>query len=168
MECEKLVPDVDDYDDDNSLASLFLSLLCGALPGVTLAAASRRHWVMWETSQKATKNCGEIWAVFGEDLPSFASFQKQRLFLLCRLGRASPSPRPAALADKSVFHKKLHTFVATWKCFCAIFLIYQFQKNISHQIDAQSGWYGWVSSGSILTKLGFEVSENKELVGTFN
>ena len=99
MENEKHVPDVDDYDGDNSLASLFLSLLCGALPGVTLAAASRRHWVMWETSQKATKNCGEIWAVFGEDLPSSASFQKQRLFLLCRLGRASPSPRPAALSD---------------------------------------------------------------------
>ena len=43
MEYVKLVPDVDDYDDDNSLASLFLSLLCGALPGVTLAVASRRH-----------------------------------------------------------------------------------------------------------------------------
>ena len=43
MENEKHVPDVDDYDGDNSLASLFLSLLCGALPGVTLAAASRRH-----------------------------------------------------------------------------------------------------------------------------
>ena len=105
MENEKHVPDVDDYDGDSSLASLFLSFLCGALPGVTLAAASRRHWVMWETLQKVTRNCGEIWAVFGEDLPSFADFQKQRLFLLCGLGRAPPSPRPAALADSSVFHK---------------------------------------------------------------
>ena len=45
MECIEIVPDLDGdyYDDDNSLASLFLSLLCGALPGVTLAAASRRH-----------------------------------------------------------------------------------------------------------------------------
>ena len=43
MEYVKLVPDVDDYDDDNSLASLFLSLLCGVWPGAPLAAACRRH-----------------------------------------------------------------------------------------------------------------------------
>ena len=33
MDCEKLVPDVDDYDDDNSLASLFLSLFVRRLAG---------------------------------------------------------------------------------------------------------------------------------------
>ena len=98
MEYVKLVPDVDDYDDDNSLASLFLSLLCGAWPGATLAALAGGT-ESCEKRRKKLRKTAQFELCFGEDLLSFASFQKQRLFLLCRLCRASPSPRPAALAD---------------------------------------------------------------------
>ena len=73
-----------------------LSLLCGAWPGAPLPRqAGGTSWVMWETSQKLRKTA-QFELCFGEDLLSFASFQKQRLSLLCGLGRAPPSPRPTS------------------------------------------------------------------------
>ena len=95
MENEKHVPDVDDYDDDNSLASLFLSLLCGALPGVT-SPRQAGGTESCEKRRKKLRKTSQFELCFGEDLLSFASFQKQRLSLLCGLGRAPPSPRPTS------------------------------------------------------------------------
>ena len=112
MECEKLVSDVDDYDDDNSLASLFC-LFCAALGRARPSPRQAGGTESCEKHCKKLRNTAQFELCFGEDLLSFDSFQKQRLFLLCGLGRAPPSPRPAPLADSSVFHKKLHTFVAT-------------------------------------------------------
>ena len=167
MENEKHVPDVDDYDDDNSLASLFC-LCCAAL---SRALPSPRHaggisWDVWETSQKLRKNA-QFELCFGEDLLSNASFQKQRLSLLCGLGRAPTSLRPTR-GTRWLISVKITHVRCNVKMFRRNFSYLEFQKKDSHPIDAQNGWYGWVSSGSFLTKLGFEVSENKELVGTFN
>ena len=78
------------------ISEFVLSLLCGAWPGAPLPRqAGGTSWVMWETSQKLRKTA-QFELCFGEDLLSFASFQKQRLSLLCGLGRAPPSPRPTS------------------------------------------------------------------------
>ena len=68
MEYIEIVPNIDDdYDDDNSLAKS----------------------VLWETTQKLRENCAQF-ELFGEDLPSFASFWKQRF---CCAGLAGGHPR---------------------------------------------------------------------------
>ena len=112
MEYEKLVPDVDDYDDDNSLASLFLSLLCGALPGAPLAAASRLHWLSHVKHRKNFEKLRNLSCVL-ERTSSACQLSKTKIVFAVRAWPGALSPRPAALADSSEIHRKLHTFVAT-------------------------------------------------------
>ena len=133
---KKHVPDVDDYDDDNSLASLFC-LCCAAL---SRALPSPRHaggisWDVWETSQKLRKDA-QFELCFGEDLLSNASFQKQRLSLLCGLGRAPTSLRPTR-GTRWLISVKDYTHALFRRNFSYL----EFQKKDSHPIDAQNGWY---------------------------
>ena len=59
MEYVKLVPDVDDYDDDNSLASLFC-LCCAALGR---ALPSPRQAALAESCEKQRKNFEKLRAI---------------------------------------------------------------------------------------------------------
>ena len=74
-----------------------------------------RFLAMWETTQKASRNCAQF-ELCGKDLPSLASFWKQKMLLsgLCRA-----PPLAAAWSGTSLTHqcfrKQLYTFAATWK-----------------------------------------------------
>ena len=94
MEYEKLVPDVDDYDDDNSLASLFC-LFCAALGR---ARPSPRQAGGTESCEKRRKKLRKTAAKFELCLertsPALLTFRNKDCF--CFAGLAG---RPLAAAS---------------------------------------------------------------------
>ena len=116
MECIEIVPDIDDddYDDDNSLASLFC--LCCAALGRAHPCRGKQA-ALAESCEKHRKNFEKLRnlsCVLERTSSALLAFKNKDC--LCCAGLAGRRPRrgqQAALADSSVFHKKLHTFVAT-------------------------------------------------------
>ena len=93
MEYIEIVPDIDDddYDDDNSLASLFC--LCCAALGRAHPCRGKQA-ALAESCEKHRKNFEKLRnlsCVLEKTSSSFASFQKQRLSLLCGLATAKTS-----------------------------------------------------------------------------
>ena len=101
MENEKHVPDVDDYDDDNSLASLFC-LCCAAL---SRAQPSPRQAALAETCEKHRKNFEKMRNLsFVLERTSSAMLAFKNKDCRCCAGLAERPPRcgqHAALADSS-------------------------------------------------------------------
>ena len=107
---------------------------------------------MWETTQKYSRNCAQF-ELFGEDLPSFASFWKQRF---CCAGLAGRHPRRGR-SGTSLTHQCFvnnYTRSLQRESVNAQFLLSNISDNISHQ-DWCSKWMmdEWVSSGNIFSKL---------------
>ena len=130
---------------------------------------------------KTSRNCAQF-ELFGEDLPSFASFWKQRF---CCAGLAGRHPR-CGRRGTSLTHQCFvnnYTRSLQRESVNAQFLLSDISDNISHQ-DWCSKWMmdGWVSSGNIFSKLNLtkfdkikfqkswhqSIDANKELVGTSN
>ena len=91
MENEKHVPDVDDYDDDNSLASLFLSLLCGALPGVTSPRQAGGTESCEKRRKKLRKTAAKFELCLERTSPALLTFRNKDCF--CFAGLAGRPPR---------------------------------------------------------------------------
>ena len=106
MEYERLVPDVDDYDDDNSLASLFC--LCCAALGRAHPCRGKQA-ALAESCEKHRKNFEKLRnlsCVLERTSSALLAFKNKDC--LCCAGLAGRRPRrgqQAALADSSVFHK---------------------------------------------------------------
>ena len=140
-----------------------------------------RFLAMWETTQKASRNCAQF-ELCGKDLPSLASFWKQRCCWAGFAGR-HPSPRPEAAPAWliNVFVNNYTRSLQREKVNAQFPLSYI--SDISHQDWCSNGWLmksiraGAFFSKIILTKfdkikfqnLGIrQRCKNKESVGTFN
>ena len=101
-----------------------------------------RFLAMWETTQKASRNCAQF-ELCGKDLPSLASFWKQRCCWAGFAGR-HPSPRPEAAPAWliNVFLNNYTRSLQREKVNAQFPLSYI--SDISHQDWRSSGW--WMKS----------------------
>ena len=155
MEYEELVPDVDDYDDDNSLASLFC-LFCAVLGRARPSPRQAGGTESCEKHRKKLRITAQFELCFGEDLLSFASFKKQRLSLLCGLACSSGTSWLKVLVvfkNRAVSNCAASAMAASWVKtvtlkishaeawnFSAQFFVLQFQNILRNKKDWCSRW----------------------------